>query len=164
MQSQKNKHWRKLEAENYYKALDYRSNTIKNTDRRILSNKMLVTEIEALRQEQYDISGNRISYDPQLLYEFTNNDIHKDIFRLVSIFVESKPVYGKQLRERIYSTLESIVIPSLSHDGVPRQSRTHTEPSSEHANLLIVNDAIYCMYRLYQVKSSCIKLKRRTHH
>lgn len=112
---------------------------------------MLVTEIEALRQEQHDINGNRISYDPQLRYEFSDNDIHKDIFRLLASFVESKSVYGKQLREKMFSTLESVIIPSLSHGALP-----HGQPSAissfEYAYLFIVNDAIYCLYRLYQVK------------
>ncbi|THH20323.1 hypothetical protein EW146_g1003 [Bondarzewia mesenterica] len=47
-----NKVWREVDAQNYYKALDHRSITFKAADKKALTSKAFVSQIEAIMEEQ----------------------------------------------------------------------------------------------------------------
>lgn len=53
-QTEWNKVWREIDGKNYYKSLDHQGLTFKNIDKRVLSTKSLVPEIEVLYRERYE--------------------------------------------------------------------------------------------------------------
>ncbi|RCI02851.1 Transcriptional regulatory protein sin3, partial [Rhizopus stolonifer] len=85
-----NKVWREIEIKNYYKALDYQGVNFKNSDRKSMSVKALVTEIEAIRLDQEQEN----SHKPQFVYEFKDKALFKDVSRVLFSYFERQTVYG----------------------------------------------------------------------
>ncbi|KAI8981426.1 hypothetical protein BDB01DRAFT_851219 [Pilobolus umbonatus] len=90
-----NKVWREIEAKNYYKALDYQGITFKTSDRRAMSNKSLVTEIEALHLDQEQDVNNRLGHiTPQFTFEFKDSALFKDVTRVLFSYFEHQSNHG----------------------------------------------------------------------
>ncbi|KAI8840628.1 hypothetical protein BJ741DRAFT_561197 [Chytriomyces cf. hyalinus JEL632] len=70
-----NKVWREIDAKNYYKALDHQGITFKVTDRKALSGKTLLTEIETLYREQRERRRTALPQraTPSAYYAFVSN-------------------------------------------------------------------------------------------
>ncbi|TPX67159.1 hypothetical protein CcCBS67573_g07586 [Chytriomyces confervae] len=70
-----NKVWREIDAKNYYKALDHQGITFKVTDRKALSSKTLLTEIETLYREQRERRRTALPQraTPSAYYAFVSN-------------------------------------------------------------------------------------------
>ncbi|KAG1146496.1 hypothetical protein G6F37_004665 [Rhizopus arrhizus] len=85
-----NKVWREIEIKNYYKALDYQGVNFKVNDRKTMSVKALVTEIEAIRLDQEQESG----FKPQFVYEFKDKLLFKDVARILFSYFERQTIYG----------------------------------------------------------------------
>ncbi|KAI8376680.1 hypothetical protein EDC96DRAFT_551369 [Choanephora cucurbitarum] len=83
-----NKVWREIEIKNFYKALDYQGVLFKSSDRKEMSVKHLVTEIECLH---HDAVSRR---DPQFTFEFKNKKIFKDVTRVLYSYFERQTTYG----------------------------------------------------------------------
>ncbi|OBZ85577.1 putative Xaa-Pro aminopeptidase P [Choanephora cucurbitarum] len=83
-----NKVWREIEIKNFYKALDYQGVLFKSSDRKEMSVKHLVTEIECLH---HDAVSRR---DPQFIFEFKNKKIFKDVTRVLYSYFERQTTYG----------------------------------------------------------------------
>lgn len=82
--------WREIEIKNYYKALDYQGVNFKINDRKAMSVKALVTEIEAIRLDQEQES----SFKPQFVYEFKDKLLFKDVARILFSYFERQTIYG----------------------------------------------------------------------
>ncbi|KAJ3249630.1 Transcriptional regulatory protein sin3 [Chytriomyces hyalinus] len=70
-----NKVWREIDAKNYFKALDHQGITFKVTDRKSLSSKTLLTEIETLYREQRERRRTALPQraTPSAYYAFVSN-------------------------------------------------------------------------------------------
>ena len=89
-----NKVWREVDARNFYKALDHQGVNFKSTDKKTITTKALVNEIESLVATQQQ---RRLTLDPSLprlapryQLSFAMNDPHvlADVLRLVAHYLD----------------------------------------------------------------------------
>ncbi|GLT33331.1 hypothetical protein SLA2020_079300 [Shorea laevis] len=122
-----NKVWAEIYAKNHYKSLDHRSFYFKQQDSKNLSSKSLVAEIKELKeknQKEDDIllaiaAGYRQPLAPHLKYEYSDVDIHEDLYKLVQYSCEEMCSTKEQLNKvmRLWTTfLEPMLgIPPRPH-------------------------------------------------
>ncbi|KAL8193508.1 hypothetical protein R6Q57_026643 [Mikania cordata] len=102
-----NKVWADVYAKNHYKSLDHRSFYFKQQDSKNLSMKCLVTEIKEIKEKSLkddDVllsiaAGNRHTIMPNLEFEFTDKDIHEDLFKLIKYSCEEICATKEQLNK-----------------------------------------------------------------
>ncbi|KVH92744.1 Histone deacetylase interacting, partial [Cynara cardunculus var. scolymus] len=102
-----NKVWADIYAKNHYKSLDHRSFYFKQQDSKNLSTKSLVAEIREIKgksQKDDDVlnsiaAGSRHSVMPNLEFEYTDNDIHEDAFKLIRYSCEEICTSKEQLNK-----------------------------------------------------------------
>ncbi|KAJ3147061.1 Transcriptional regulatory protein sin3 [Geranomyces variabilis] len=91
-----NKVWREIDTKNYYKALDHQGIHFKATDKKIMSAKSLIQEIEAVHSERRDgLSGrpNRYQFD----FSFKDQEVFKDVRALLRVQARSSPELDKKI-------------------------------------------------------------------
>ncbi|KAI9487677.1 MAG: hypothetical protein EXX96DRAFT_473102, partial [Benjaminiella poitrasii] len=91
-----NKVWREIEIKNYYKALDYQGIIFKASDRKMMSVKHLVNQIEALRLDQMNDEHYLGNIEPQLEYEFKSKRVFKDVTRVLYSYFDRQTLYGHE--------------------------------------------------------------------
>ncbi|KAI7907495.1 uncharacterized protein BX663DRAFT_424720 [Cokeromyces recurvatus] len=91
-----NKVWREVEIKNYYKALDYQGIVFKTNDRKMMSVKYLVNQIEALRLDQINDENQLGNMEPQLIYEFKSKKVFKDVTRVLYSYFDRQTLYGHE--------------------------------------------------------------------
>ncbi|KAI3670027.1 hypothetical protein L6452_41604 [Arctium lappa] len=148
-----NKVWAEIYAKNHYKSLDHRSFYFKQHDSKNLSTKSLVAEIREMKgksQKDDDVlnsiaAGNRHSITPNLEFEYTDNDIHEDAFKLIRYSCE-EICTGKEQLNKVLSLWTTFLEPMLgvqswpinsgrSEDaGVPMRSCTKNVGTSAREN------------------------------
>ncbi|KAI9014417.1 hypothetical protein CLU79DRAFT_767523 [Phycomyces nitens] len=113
-----NKIWREVEAKNYWKSLDYQGITFKSSDRKAITAKALVAEIESLRKDQRQ--GKTLHSDstrvlmtgrqgPQIACTFKDKTLFKDISRLVFSFLERQSIYNAAECDQVRAFIETFV-------------------------------------------------------
>ncbi|KAI3704766.1 hypothetical protein L1987_74995 [Smallanthus sonchifolius] len=115
--------WVDVYAKNHYKSLDHRSFYFKQQDSKNLSTKCLVTEIKEIKEKsQKDddallsiAAANRHSIMPNLEFEFTDMDIHSDLFKLITYSCKEICTTNEQLH-KVLSVWITFLEPML---GVP---------------------------------------------
>lgn len=128
-----NKVWAEIYAKNHYKSLDHRSFYFKQQDSKNLSTKSLVAEIKELKEEKQNeddmllaiAAGNRRFVNPNLEFEYSDVNIHDDLYKLVQYSCEEVCTTNEQLNKvmRLWTTF---LEPML---GVP--SRVDREEGAE---------------------------------
>ncbi|PIA62320.1 hypothetical protein AQUCO_00200364v1 [Aquilegia coerulea] len=86
-----NKVWAEIYAKNYHKSLDHRSFYFKQQDTKNLSTKALLAEIKEINEQKRredDVllavaAGNRRSIIPNLEFEYSDSDIHEDLYKII---------------------------------------------------------------------------------
>ncbi|KAF6159836.1 hypothetical protein GIB67_032920 [Kingdonia uniflora] len=86
-----NKVWAEIYSKNYQKSLDHRSFYFKQQDTKSLSLKALLTEIKEINDKKHkedDVllaiaAGNRRPIIPHLEFEYSDSDIHEDLYQLI---------------------------------------------------------------------------------
>ncbi|WFD41472.1 hypothetical protein MPSI1_000100 [Malassezia psittaci] len=116
-----NKVWREVDARNFYKALDHQGINFKSTDKRTITTKAFVNEIETLRTEQQQ---RRLALDPslpalaprfQLSYSFEDGQVVKDVLRLAVQFTQrTTSGFSASDKSRVLSTFQQL-LPRLLH-------------------------------------------------
>ena len=116
-----NKVWREVDARNFYKALDHQGINFKSTDKKTITTKAFVHEIETLRTEQQQ---RRLALDPslpalaprfQLTYALDDGHVVLDVLRLALHFVDrAASGFSAGEKERVVSTLRQL-LPRLFH-------------------------------------------------
>ena len=111
-----NRTWREVDAKNFYKALDHQGITFKANDKKNITAKYFVQDIETVKAGQTSPFGPRKSSEPasyQLEYDFQDKAVLQDTLRLIYSFLEhSTPQYGSSERRSIEQFLNSF-IPTL---------------------------------------------------
>ncbi|KAA8530290.1 hypothetical protein F0562_004999 [Nyssa sinensis] len=128
-----NKVWAEIYARNHYKSLDHRSFYFKQQDSKNLSTKSLVAEIKEIkekRQEEDDVllaiaAGSRHTIIPNLEFEYSDTNIHEDLYKLVKYSCEEVCTTKEQLN-KVMRLWNSFLEPML---GVP--SRPHSSEGTE---------------------------------
>ncbi|KAF9915669.1 Transcriptional regulatory protein sin3 [Lobosporangium transversale] len=105
-----NKVWREVDSRNFYKALDHQGFTFKATDKKYITSKALVAEIEALRREQIDrrlVPSVRPRY--QFQYDFKDPSLFRDTNNLILSFLDRQNSYVNSDREKMESFIKEFV-------------------------------------------------------
>ncbi|KAG6335085.1 hypothetical protein ID866_3994 [Astraeus odoratus] len=112
-----NKTWREVDAKNFYKSLDHQGNTFKINDKRCITAKHFVANIETIKAEQLRkreqqkrpfFAGGSVGH--QLEFDLSQTSVLQDILRLVYLFLDhSQAQYSTQERRSIASFLRSFV-------------------------------------------------------
>lgn len=118
-----NKVWREVDARNYYKSLDHQGVNFKASDKKALTTKALVAEIEARRTQQQQ---RRLTIDPslprpkprhQFAYPLDDMQVLTDVLKLVFSFLDrAAGGYSTSDRERIEAFLRSFIPQLLDLD------------------------------------------------
>ena len=97
-----NKVWRETEVKNYYKALDHQGIYFKTSDKKAMTARTLVGEIETMRRVQLEKRTSTLIPRPSYQYEysFAEHDIVLDVQRLLSAQIERMSVTAAE-REKM---------------------------------------------------------------
>lgn len=120
-----NKIWREVEIKNYWKSLDYQGILFKMMDRKAMTTKALVAQVEQLRADQ---QMNRVMIEstsgeaaaaavtttteitkPQLNYTFKDAAVFKDVSRLIYFFLTRQPVYNPEDCESMRAFMNTMI-------------------------------------------------------
>ncbi|KAF3625274.1 Paired amphipathic helix protein Sin3-like 1 [Capsicum annuum] len=91
-----NKVWAEIYAKNHYKSLDHRSFYFKQQDSKNLSSKSLVAEIKEIKEKKQKeddtilsiSTGSRHPITPNLVFDYTDSELHKDLYKLIKYSCE----------------------------------------------------------------------------
>ncbi|KAK3002319.1 hypothetical protein RJ639_021444 [Escallonia herrerae] len=122
-----NKVWADIYSKNHYKSLDHRSFYFKQQDSKSLSTKALVAEIKEIKEKQQkedDVllaiaAGSRHLISPNLEFEYSDIDVHEDLYKLIKYSCEEVCTTKEQFNKviRLWTTfLEPMLgVPSRPH-------------------------------------------------
>ncbi|ORX62697.1 hypothetical protein DM01DRAFT_1003788 [Hesseltinella vesiculosa] len=144
-----NKIWREVEAKNYLKALDYQGITFKQMDKRQMTSKNLITDIEERKLQQLDQqqqlmqdrdAGGKLltppRRPPQYIFDMPNKNRLGDVTRLIKAFLQQHAdVYDAVTQEKIHQFLVSLLPVFFDgsiepvHPGLSRLATIKKEPN-----------------------------------
>ncbi len=109
--------WREVDHKNYYKSLDYQGINFKQNDKKSITAKHFLTQIQSIKKQQlkkWERKGlkafHRGSTGHQLEFSFKNTRVLHDALKLVYAFLErSHAQYSTQERRGIEKFLQSFV-------------------------------------------------------
>ncbi|OCB87068.1 hypothetical protein A7U60_g5803 [Sanghuangporus baumii] len=126
-----NKVWREVDARNFYKSLDHQGATFKSNDKKYITNKSLVTEIESAKGEVAERAAqakakakvykrsapiesvnsyDNIKYAPHLEFEFNDIPVLQDALKLVFSFLDRSSIqYSSHERRSVERMLRSFI-------------------------------------------------------
>ncbi|KAG7882014.1 hypothetical protein KL935_001171 [Ogataea polymorpha] len=106
-----NKVWRELEQKAFYKSLDHLGLTFKQIDKKLLTNKQLVSEISTIKQEQLQKKLHPLMPipAPQLSYHYDDFEVFMDILKLVDCYLSHNQTYSQYDKEKIEGFLRSFI-------------------------------------------------------
>ncbi|KAJ2723071.1 hypothetical protein GGI07_002898 [Coemansia sp. Benny D115] len=123
--------WREADAKNYYRALDHQGLTFKSADRKNISPKQLVAEIEARRREQQNLSedaGARsqsrrvaaaLRHRYQLEYRFTEPAVIADVVNAILAHVgRSSSPFSQSEKEAMEKFFHDVFGGFFGIDGI----------------------------------------------
>ncbi|KAJ3524043.1 hypothetical protein NM688_g8631 [Phlebia brevispora] len=92
LQREFNRTWREVEAKNFYKSLDYQGITFKQNDKKNITAKFFVQEIENIKNERAKTQPNGLtdhdSGKHHLEFEFQDMEVLHDVLRLVYSYLD----------------------------------------------------------------------------
>ncbi|KAI9306630.1 hypothetical protein BJ944DRAFT_45137 [Cunninghamella echinulata] len=151
-----NKIWREMDEKNYYKSLDYQGLTFKSSERKTVTNRYLINEIESLyrhdeeeddinekarstakNHEQSILSPKSKVETPHLSYQISDDvEIIDDIFFLICSYMEHQNGFSSNDKERVRSFFKSFVPTffSVKHDLalLNKDSHDHKQQQQQH--------------------------------
>lgn len=102
--------WREVDSKNFYKALDHQGLTFKAADKKMITSKSLVGEIETLRREQMDkrlVPSIRPRY--QFQFHFKDPSVFRDTNNVILSYLDKQSVYVPGDREKMESFIKEFV-------------------------------------------------------
>jgi paired amphipathic helix protein Sin3a len=117
MQREWNKTWREVDAKNFYKSLDHQGVTFKSNDKKVVTAKHFVGNIESVKADQAEIraqQGRPPFATPlpghQLEFPFKDTSVLQDSLKLVYSFLDhSHAHYSAQERRAVEGWLRSFI-------------------------------------------------------
>ncbi|KAL2918180.1 hypothetical protein HK105_202107 [Polyrhizophydium stewartii] len=123
-----NKVWREIDAKNFAKALDHQGIHFKASDRKAMSVKSLVTEIEVLQREQREKRSN-LANRYQFDFAFKKLDIFTHIRRLIVNYMDGNTTVSASDEERINDFLRTFVKRFFLIEDLPGYDDDFDEPN-----------------------------------
>ncbi|KAG0689614.1 Transcriptional regulatory protein sin3 [Pichia californica] len=107
-----NKVWREAEQKLMIKSLDHLGLSFKNIDKKLLTNKQLVSEISTIKQEQINKKLHPLMTRPksELFTKYEDFTIFMDILKLVNTNLKHNQVYSQNDKERMETFMRSFMI------------------------------------------------------
>ncbi|KAG0032703.1 Transcriptional regulatory protein sin3 [Podila clonocystis] len=105
-----NKVWREIDSKNFYKALDHQGLTFKTADKKMITSKSLVADIETLRREQMDkrlVPSIRPRY--QFQFHFKDPSVFRDTNNVILSYLDKQSVFVAGDREKMESFIREFV-------------------------------------------------------
>ncbi|XP_055805599.1 paired amphipathic helix protein Sin3-like 2 isoform X2 [Solanum dulcamara] len=109
-----NKVWAEIYSKNHYKSLDHRSFYFKQQDSKNLSTKSFVAEIKEIKDQKLKedgmilaiAAGSRHPISPHLDFEFSDPEVHEDLYKLIKYSCEEVCSTEEQLNKvlRLWTT------------------------------------------------------------
>ncbi|RIA87755.1 hypothetical protein C1645_776535 [Glomus cerebriforme] len=132
-----NKIWREIDAKNYYKSLDHQGITFKNDDKKALTPKYLIAEIENLRREPND-EGEIPEY--QYKFVFKDLEVFKDVARILFGYMDRSGTVAPSDREKIEKFFKTFIpsffdIPTSFFDGMNHEDSSMLVDHEESVNM-----------------------------
>lgn len=150
-----NKIWREIDGKNFYKSLDHQGIGFKSLDRKLLSGKTLVGEIENVYRERYlqrqrQISTKQPRQQPKYHLSYSlvsptrdgDNSIIGDIIRLIMAYLEKASQVSQEDMARVKVFLEKFCSQFLQQDRAGKPAT------------LYANNTYYLFLRLLQIAHS----------
>ncbi|TFL03756.1 hypothetical protein BDV98DRAFT_503644 [Pterulicium gracile] len=110
------KTWREVDTRNFYKSLDYQIITFKANDKKAITAKHFVADIQAVKQEQVRArDGENYNFikgpvGPQLQFSFEDTGVLQDAIRLVCAYLEhSSAQFSSSERRAVEGFLRSFI-------------------------------------------------------
>jgi paired amphipathic helix protein Sin3a len=103
-----NKVWREIDAKNFSKALDHQGINFKVSDRKAISNKSLLNEIEVLQHEQKEKKStlaNRYQFD----FSFKDSEMFSHVHQILLSCMENTPSISHQEDEKMKALLDDFI-------------------------------------------------------
>ena len=106
-----NKVWRELEQKVFFKSLDHLGLTFKQSDKKLLTTKQLVSEISSIKTDQTNKRIHWLTPKPktQLDYTVKDSQVLFDILRLTDVFIGHTANYSNPDKERLRDFLQSFI-------------------------------------------------------
>lgn len=118
-----NKVWREVDAKNFYKSLDHQGVVFKANDKKAISQKTMIAEVEALRKEQTQkriASGDHsFAAHERGQYKFAVDDVEclQDSLKLVFSYLDRVTSHTAAERDRVEAFLRSFIPLFFQFDG-----------------------------------------------
>ncbi|KAK7204077.1 hypothetical protein BZA70DRAFT_281422 [Myxozyma melibiosi] len=138
-----NKVWRETEARVFYKSLDHQGLAFKQADKKTLTTKFLVSEIDTVKKEQTNKRLNPLTPTPksQLNYNFDSLDVIHDVLHLLSVHLEHSTTFSSNDREKMDGFLKTFIplffgftYQDGSEDVGESQANSETEELAENGS------------------------------
>ncbi|KAI8070511.1 hypothetical protein BC940DRAFT_16381 [Gongronella butleri] len=114
-----NKVWREVDEKNYYKSLDYQGLTFKTTERKTLTTRNLLNEIEAAYAEDEDSSTPKSAAAfAQFVYCMDDSDLFMDISLLIFSYMDHQNGFSKMDRDRVRAFIDVFIPQFFNVDNV----------------------------------------------
>lgn len=125
--------WRQLEVRNFYKSLDHMGINFKANDKKNITAKSFVTEIEMLKtqalQSEESVKERKSTPacaiwppSPQLVYDFEDTEVLHDSLKMIYSYLDHNPqVYGLRERRSVERFL-GLFVPTLCMFPIPEFS------------------------------------------
>ncbi|KAK9384823.1 hypothetical protein V1515DRAFT_610189 [Lipomyces mesembrius] len=128
-----NKVWRETEARVFYKSLDHQGLTFKQADKKTLTTKFLVNEIDMIKKEQLNKRLNPLTPGPkyQMQCNFENSDTINDVIRLLNCHLEHSTTFSSNDREKMDGFVKAF-IPLFF--GIPLPESVQETPDESQTN------------------------------
>lgn len=106
-----NRVWREVDAKNFWRSLDHQAITLKFNDKRNLSLKSLVSEIETIKREQAQRTSAHIAPVSRVQYSFDMPDRQTllDAVKLIFSFLDRMPSVSAVEKDRVESFLRNLL-------------------------------------------------------
>lgn len=107
-----NKVWREAEQKLLIKSLDHLGLSFKNIDKKLLTNKQLVSEISTIKQEQANKKLHPLMTRPksELVTKYEDFSIFMDILKLVNTNLKNNQVYSQNDKDRMDNFMKSFMV------------------------------------------------------
>ncbi|XP_047939077.1 paired amphipathic helix protein Sin3-like 2 isoform X3 [Salvia hispanica] len=137
-----NKIWADIYSKNHYKSLDHRSFYFKQQDSKNLSTKALVAEIKEIKEKRQKedsvllsiVAGNRHSIVPDIEFEYSDAEIHDDVYKIIEYSCEEVCSTKEQIN-KILRFWTTFLEPMLGIHSRPQSNVATKDDASKHQTI-----------------------------
>ena len=174
-----NRVWAEIHIKNYYKALDHQGIDFKATDRKTLTTRSLVNEVQIIKEERKRVqernsksSTLNVSSAPHMSQMMADSGLLKDLLHLIEVTIRTSASFSgidRKSLSRFFSTfvpeffrIETALPADVSEDEkrsdepsdapISRKLSSSSSSSSTTSSLLLyANDSLFTFVRIFMI-------------